>query len=138
MTVMNSPTIHHLRAERQARRSASASSAACHWLAESEPAVAAHYPVATTVSSSNAHRWKVLPASKLAHLAAWSHHANVHLDLGEHELRATTYNLNETSVAIGGRIRVGDFDRWPTCQNRNLQAQAGRRGQEEPGPVRNL
>jgi len=136
MTAMNSPTIHHLRAERQARRTASASSAACHWLAHSEPAVAAQYPVATPVSSSNAHRWKVLPASKLAHLAAWFHHANVHL--GEHELPATTYNFNETSVAIGGRIRVGDFDRWLTHQNRNLQAQPGRRGQEEPGPVRNL
>jgi hypothetical protein len=78
-------------------------------------------------------RWQV---TKLAHLAAWSHHANVHL--AEHELPATTCNLNKTSVAIGGPIRVGDFDRWPTHQNRNLQAQRSRRGPEVPSPVRSL
>jgi hypothetical protein len=88
------------------------------------------------VSSSNTHRWKVLPASKLAHLTAWSHHANVHL--AGRQLPATTYNLNETPVAIVGRIRFGDFDRWFAHQYQNLQDQPDRRGREGPGPVRNL
>jgi hypothetical protein len=143
MTVMNSPTIHHLRAERQTRRSASASSAACYCLADSEPAVAARYPDATSVLSSNADRWTVLPASKLARLAARSHLANV--DVGEPKLPANTLNFNEAATAIDSPVSVVagnghafDSDHWLARQIRNLQAQPGRRGRDGPGPVRKL
>jgi hypothetical protein len=143
MTVMHSPTIHYLRAKREARGSASASTAACHCLADLEPAVAARYPDATSVLSSNADRWTVLPASKLGRLAARSHLANV--DAGEPKLPANTYNLNEAARAADARARVDvghrltfDFHLWLARLNRNPHAHPGCRDREGPGHVQVL
>jgi hypothetical protein len=140
---MDSPTIPQLRGKRQARRPAYASNAACHWLATAESAVVAQHPFATSVQSGNAHRWTVLPISKLARLVARSYPANVRV--GAHERPANTYNLNEAARAADGRARVDvrhrltfGFDLWLARLNRNPQAHPGRRGPEGTAPARSL
>jgi hypothetical protein len=86
-------------------------------MAEAESVVVAQHPVATSVQSSNAHRWTVLPTSKLARLVARSYPANVRV--GAHERPANTYNLNEAARAADARARVDvghrltfDFHLW--------------------------
>ena len=143
MTVMNSPPTYYLRAKQGGPSVCFPVSAACHCQADSEPAVAARYPEATSVLSSNADRWTALPASKRARLAARSHFANV--DVGEPKVPANAFNLNEAATAIDSPVGVVagngctfDFDHWLARQNRNLRAQRGRQGLAGPGRVRNL
>ena len=110
-------------------------------MTEAEPVVMTQHPIATSVRSSNAHRWTVALTPKLARLVARSYSANI--QVGAHEQPSNTYTLDEAATAIEVHVhedvRYGlTFDRWPAHHNGNLHAPQGRRGPEGPGPVRNL
>ena len=112
-------------------------------MVKAESVIVVQHLVATSVQSSNAQKWTVLPTPKLGRLIARSHPA--HVQVGAHERPVNTYNLHEAATAIDVHVHDDDdvgyrltFDRWLVHHNRNMHAQPGHRAREASGHVRVL